>query len=71
MKIEDIGIVQEGLSGETIDGAIQLHDDEEYPRIEIYGVRDEFGNLLENEKELDEVGKELAELWNRRVRGEI
>ena len=65
MTIKDIGKIAEGRASETIDGCVQLHDKNGFPVLELYAYRDESGNILTDDSELEKIAKELCILWNK------
>lgn len=69
MSIKNVGEIAEGNVSETIDGCVRLFNKDGYPIIELYGLRDEFGNLLDDDCDIQETAKELRILWNTKVNG--
>lgn len=72
MAIKNIGEIRTGLVSETDEGVCKIHTlGVQFPIVEVYGNRDENGKLLDDDADVQATADELAELWNRRVRGEI
>lgn len=72
MAIKDVGEIRTGMVSETDEGVCRIHTlGVQFPIIEIHGNRDEYGNLLDDDVDIQATADELAELWNRRARGEI
>ena len=65
-------VFSEGQYGETTDGAIIIYLEDEspysdktpYPLIEIYTERDEFGNIIGDEKETVKLAEFIRESFN-------
>ena len=64
MRIKDVGKIKTGLSSEIEDGMIRLYDRIGYPRIELFAMRDEHGNLLEDDIDLIRLADNLIAVWN-------
>ena len=75
MKIKDIGKIAEGWASDVIDGCVWLYcvdqNGDSFPILEIYSRVDEHHNFIDDDSELDELAKDIRELWNAEVEREI
>jgi len=68
MRIKDIGKIAEGAAGEVDEGMVRLYcadqNGDSFPILEIYSRVDEHHNFIDSNAELNELAKQLRELWN-------
>jgi len=64
MKIGDIGPLKIGLENELESGMTRLYTAYGYPLIELYTPVNIEGNVIWDDKELEELAADLLKLWN-------